>query len=462
MTQHPRPGHAPTKVPGGGEPLDSEAGAGTDTRPVVVLDTCVLLADPDSLFAFDDCDVVLPLTVIEELDGQKSRLDDVGRAARTTVRNLEALRNAANGDLRSAVACGRGSSVRIELNGLRLDQLARHGLDVAKNDNRILAAALGLAQHHQVRFISADVNMRIKAASLGLRAEDWRRGARRDDIAPGWSELHVAKQLIDELYDQHVVALPDDCELLPNEFAVLRADKQSALARRSGNTLVPVSKSRAWGLEPRSKEQVFALNLLMDNEVAAVALSGQAGTGKTILTLAAALEQVFERGASYDRLMILRPVVAVGRQDVGFLPGTLEEKMGPWFEAIVDTMVALGEKVTHEQARRTMDVWVESGRLVMEPVTFLRGRSLQSTFVIVDESQNLEPLSAKTILTRIGVGSKVVFLGDTSQIDNPYTSTDVNALAVTLDRLAGSELFGHVHLTRGERSPLAELASQRM
>jgi|LauGreDrversion4_1035100.scaffolds.fasta_scaffold00404_14 PhoH-like ATPase len=435
---------------------------GVDGRDIVVLDTCVLLADPDALFAFDDCDVVLPLTVIEELDNHKTRLDDVGRAARQSVRHLERLRVEGGGDLRTPVECGHNSSVRIELNGLRVEELEKLGLPITKNDNRILAAALGLSRLAPVRFVSADVNMRLKAASLGLVAEDWRHVQRRVAEKQGWVDAEVDTTMIDSLYADGRVDYDSTLELAENEFVVMHAGNQSGLARRIGDDIVKLPKRRAWGLEPRSKEQAFALNLLMDDDVQAVALTGPAGTGKTIVTLAAALEQTFERYAKYDRLMILRPVIAVGRQDIGFLPGDMQEKIGPWFEAIVDTMVALGEKTTHEQARRTMDLWVEAGRLVMEPVTFLRGRSLQNTFVIVDEAQNLEPLSAKTILTRIGSGSKVVMLGDVEQIDNPYTSQDVNALSTTLTRLTDHPLFGHVHLTRGERSELAELAAERL
>ena len=431
-------------------------------REIVVLDTCVLLADPDAIFAFDDCDVVLPLTVIEELDNHKTRLDDVGRAARQSVRHLERMRIEGGGDLRMPVACGHNSSVRIEINGLRLEELDKLGLPITKNDNRILAAALGLSRLATVRFVSADVNMRIKAASLGLVAEDWRHVQRRVAEKQGWVDSEVEATMIDKLYSDGEVDYDYSIDVAENEFVVLHSGNQSGLARRVGDQLIKLQKRRAWGLESRSKEQAFALNLLMDEKVQAVALTGPAGTGKTMVTLAAALEQTFERHAKYDRLMILRPVIAVGRQDIGFLPGDLQEKIGPWFEAIVDTMVALGENTSHEQARRTMDLWVEAGRLVMEPVTFLRGRSLQNTFVIVDEAQNLEPLTAKTILTRIGSGSKVVMLGDVEQIDNPYTSQDVNALSTTLSRLTDHPLFGHVHLTRGERSELAELAAERL
>jgi len=202
------------------------------------------------------------------------------------------------------------------------------------------------------------------------------------------------------------------------------------------------------------------LVLLLDTAVPIVGQSGPARTGKTIVALAAALEQTFEPSSQiYDRLIILRPVQSVGGQELGFLPGTVEEKLGPWFEAVIDALVALGDRVSYPDARRMVDMWVQQGRMSLDAVTYLRGRSLRRSFVIVDEAQNLEQLTLKTILTRIGEGSKVVFLGDVSQIDNPYVSRDSNALAVLSDRLSGQRLFGHLYLTKGERSQVATLAA---
>jgi len=427
----------------------------------VVIDTSVLLADPDSLAGFPGADVVLPVTVIEELDAAKSRIDDQGAAARRVVRRLEELRVASGGDLRQRVPVGEDSTVRVELNGLRLDVLAEHGLRKDRGDNRILAAALGLlAQGHEVTIVSVDVNLRVKAAALGLHARDWHPVRSRPDTRPGWTELEVPAGLIDEVYLGPAV-LPDGFPAADvNEFLVLRCGSQSVLCRVRDGRLVRVHQGSAWGLEPRSKEQIFALDLLLDRAVPIVGLSGPAGTGKTILALAAGLEQTFEpRSQRYDRLIILRPVQSVGGQDLGFLPGTVEEKLGPWFDAVIDALVALGDRLSYPDARGMVDMWVQQGRMSLDAVTYLRGRSLRRSFIIVDESQNLEQLTLKTILTRVGEGSKVVFLGDTSQIDNPYVSSDSNALAVLTERLAGQGLFGHLTLTRGERSPVATLAS---
>ena len=428
----------------------------------VIIDTSVLLADPDSLDGFPGSDVVLPVTVIEELDTAKSRIDDQGAAARRVVRRLEELRLTSGGDLRRAVPVGDDSSLRVELNGLRLDILAGHGLRTDRGDNRILAAALGLLESGlPVTLVSVDVNLRVKAAALGLVARDWHPARYRVDPRPGWREIEVSASLIDAVY-AGTAALPEglagDAEA--NEFLVLRNGSQSALCRVRSGRLVRVKQSTAWGLVPRSKEQIFALDLLLDTDVPIVGLSGPAGTGKTILALAAGLEQTFEPSTQiFDRLIVLRPVQSVGGQDLGFLPGTVEEKLGPWFDAVIDALVALGDRLSYPDARRMVDMWVQQGRMSLDAVTYLRGRSLRRSFVLVDESQNLEQLTLKTILTRVGEGSKVVFLGDTSQIDNPYVSRDSNALAVLTDRLAGQELFGHLTLTRGERSQVATLAA---
>jgi PhoH-like ATPase len=435
------------------------AGSG---RMQVVIDTSVLLADPESLDGFPGADVVLPVTVIEELDAAKSRIDDQGAAARRVVRRLEELRASSGGDLRRPVPVGNGSSLRVELNGLRLDVISGHGLRTDRGDNRILAAALGLRETEaDVTLVSVDVNLRVKAAALGLVARDWHPVRHRVDPRPGWRELEVPASLIDAVY-QDSAHLPEELAgtIEANEFLVLRNGSQSALCRVRDQRLVRVKQASAWGLEPRSKEQIFALDLLLDESVPVVGLSGPAGTGKTILALAAGLEQTFEpSSAIFDRLIILRPVQSVGGQDLGFLPGTVEEKLGPWFDAVIDALVALGDRLSYPDARRMVDMWVQQGRMSLDAVTYLRGRSLRRSFVLVDESQNLEQLTLKTILTRVGEGSKVVFLGDTSQIDNPYVSRDSNALAVLTDRLAGQELFGHLTLTRGERSPVATLAA---
>lgn len=262
----------------------------------VVLDTCVLLADPLALDAFPGRNVVVPLTVVEELDAHKSRLDDLGRSARQAVRRLEELRCSAGGSLQHPVPLPGGGSMRIELNGLRTDRLREAGLDTSKSDNRILAAALGLREKEEdVEVVSSDVNMRVKASALGLPARDWVPQGLRDSVPDGWRSVEVESDMVDQVYSSGKVKAPPSWELQPNEFVVLRNGSQSALTRHLSGSLARVPRElRAWGLAPRSKEQMFALDLLMDPGVPVVSLSGAAGTGKTVLALAAGLEQVFE------------------------------------------------------------------------------------------------------------------------------------------------------------------------
>jgi PhoH-like ATPase len=451
------------------EPHDSTSATAPPALRIV-LDTSVLISDPGSMFAFPDAEAVIPLIVVEELDQQKSRMDDVGRAAREVIRALEDLRTANNGDIRHAVALPGGGTLRIETNGLLLDEVAAKGLNPTKPDNRILAAALGQQAHGPVTVVSNDAALRIKAAQMGLQAmEHQRRRGRTDDRrAPGWTTVDVSPQLIDELFatpagisvddllalDADAVAPLDD-----NEFVVCRAGRQSALVRLRAATLVPIHRHpEAWGLRARSKEQQFALDLLLDPDIRVVALDGMAGTGKTIMALAAGLEQVMETGR-YDKLSVYRPIVPVGKGELGFLPGGLDEKLDPWMMAVTDALVALTETRSHADARALVEEMTDRDKLSLEAVTYLRGRSLHGTYVVVDEAQNLEPTTLKTILTRVGEGTKVVFTGDTSQIDAPYLSEHNNAVSVLIDAFAGQRCFGHVRLTHCERSEVASLAA---
>jgi PhoH-like ATPase len=444
----------------------SDEGVSSPAKTLVVLDTSALISDPDAVFAFAGSDAVIPLTVVEELDSLKTRRDDVGRSAREVIRTIEDLRTANGGDIRSAVQLPGGGTLRIETNGLHLEQVTAKGLDAAKPDNRILAAALGqVAQHPDatVTVVSNDAALRIKAAQLGLDAREHHRGR----VLPlgqrpaGWRTIEVGSDTIDDLYASDSCDL-DAGDLGPNEYAVLRAGQQSILVRNRDGVVAPITRNHeAWGLRPRAKEQQFALDLLLDPEVRIVALDGYAGTGKTILALAAGLEQVMERPV-YDKVAVYRPVVPVGKSELGFLPGTLAEKLDPWMQAVMDAMVAMTEHRSHRDAMALLDEMTTREKLSMETVTYLRGRSLLGTYVLVDEAQNLEPTTLKTILTRVGEGTKVVFTGDTSQIDAPYLSEHTNAIAALIDGFSGERLFGHIRLTHCERSEVASLAAERL
>ncbi len=438
--------------------------SGVRTR--IVLDTSVLVADPGCLHSFPGCDIVIPLTVVEELDGLKSRPDDVGRAARTALRTIEDLRRRAGGSIHEPVPLGPdGATIHIEVNGIQRDRLVEKGLNPEVPDNRIIGAALGQSLQAPTHIISNDAGLRIKAAHLGLIAEEHQPVGRAANTRPmGWFTLDVDGQLVNELYEHGEVAtarFDAAQELVVNEFAVVKSGSQSALVRCQGEMveLLPAASPEAWGLRARSKEQRFALELLLDPDVSVVALDGRAGTGKTVMAIAAGLEQVVE-SRTYERLAVYRPLVPVGRADVGFLPGGLDEKLDPWMSAIHDAIVALTDQRSSHDARRLIDDLTARGQLSLESVTFLRGRSLHRQFVVVDEAQNLEPTTLKTILTRIGEGTKVVFTGDTSQIDAPYMGESNNALAVLIHAFAEQHCFGHVTLASCERSEVASLAAE--
>jgi PhoH-like ATPase len=434
----------------------------------VVLDTSVLVGDPGCLDGFAGCDVVIPFTVIEELDSLKTRPDDVGRAARTALRTIEEHRVRAGGSLAEPVAIGdpaANGTLQVEINGVQRHILVEHGLDTNVPDNRIIGAALGQAMHAPTRMVSNDAALRIKAAHLGLEAVEHhpagRRAATRD---AGWTTLEAQVDAIDTMYAAGAIDATEAAggtALHENGFAVLRSGSQSALARKVDGELRLIAHAapEAWGLRARSKEQRFALELLLDPDVSVVALDGRAGTGKTLLAIAAGLEQVVEQ-RRYERLAVYRPLVPVGRADVGFLPGGLDEKLDPWMSAIHDAIVALTDQRSARDAHRLVDELVGRNQLSLESVTFLRGRSLHRQIVVVDEAQNLEPTTLKTVLTRVGEGTKVIFTGDTSQIDAPYLGESNNALAVLIQAFRGQSCFGHITLTSCERSTVASLAAE--
>jgi PhoH-like ATPase len=314
-----------------------------------------------------------------------------------------------------------------------------------------------------VTVVSADAAVRLKAATFGLEAIEQEMAVAAPVRQAGWSEHQVPGALIDAVYSGVSSAVPEAVELaasLPvNTFAVLQSGSQSVLVRRRRGGFEQVGTDvEAWGLRPRNKEQRFALAHLLDPSVPVVALDGRAGTGKTLCAVAAGLEQVVEQ-RHYARLCVYRPVIPVGKADLGYLPGALDEKLDPWMAAIADAVSALTERRSPEDARHVIDAIKASGQLVMESVAHLRGRTLHNSFVIVDEAQNLPPDVIKTILTRLGDGSKVVFTGDTSQIDAAFLSEATNGLSVLVSVFTGNDVFGHVRLTKGERSRVAELAA---
>jgi PhoH-like ATPase len=427
-----------------------------------VLDTCVLLADPQSPLRFDEHDVVLPLVVIEELDRKKTRLDEVGANARAAIRLIEELGASRNGGMREPVALPGGGTLRIELNGITSARLPA-ALDPQTPDHRILATCLNLVEKTSAVLVTKDAALRIKGAQLGVAVQDYRADTVPvEQLHSGLVEHVTEGEVIDRLFDEGKIEL-DGIEAEVNQFLVLKAGaSRSALARviQSDPTVIVErvpTHVRAFGVEPKNVRQTVALHQLLDPDIPAVSVMGMAGTGKTFLALAAALEQVLEQGR-YRRVSVYRPLVAVGRQEVGFLPGDLGEKLAPWMAAVHDNLYALFSDAGVEGARNAIEELIDRGELEMAAVTYLRGRSITGEFVIIDEAQNLELPTLKVILTRMSRDSKVVFCGDLSQVDNPYISP-FGGMAALIERFKGSPLFGHVTLERSVRSPLAELAA---
>ena len=432
------------------------------TRKTYVLDTCVLLADPLSILRFDEHDVVIPLVVVEELDRQKTRPDEVGANARRAIRGLEKLGASEPGGLNLPTTLDSGGTLRIELNGTQSDRLPKV-LDPATADHRILATCLNLVDSGlRTVLVTKDASLRIKGAQMRIEVEDYRADTVPvDESYSGVAELDVDAGTIDQLYSEGKAVITDS-ELLVNQYVILKAaGSQSAVGRVidtvGGATVVRIPGSRhAFGIESKNVRQAFALDLLMDPDVTAVSMMGVAGTGKTFLALAAALEQTIEAGR-FRRISVYRPLVAVGRQEVGFLPGDLDEKLAPWMAAVHDNLYALfsGDPMS---AKGAIDELLDRNVIEMAAVTYLRGRSITDELVIIDEAQNLEYPTLKVILTRIASGSKVVFCGDLSQVDNPYISP-FGGLAALIEKLKGQSLFGHITLEKSVRSPLAELAA---
>jgi PhoH-like ATPase len=438
-----------------------------------VVDTNVLLHDPQAIFKFEDNDVVIPIFVIEEIDAFKRELSERGRSARTVSRYLDQFREE-GGTLSTGVPLPGGGILRVALPRGALDLRAK---DSRSQDSAILQVALDLKNSDQTKptvFVTLDTNLRIRADALGLRAENFDSGrVVRDGGYTGTAELDVAGELVDQLHQPNAaVAPPDPKNLLPNQCVLLRdaaAPNHTALVRFDGRDgkLKPlrVPREGIWGIRPRNKEQTFALDLLLDDEIKLVTLIGRAGTGKTLLAIAAGLRRTVDDNI-YARMLVSRPVFPLGK-DIGYLPGDVEEKLNPWMKPIYDNLELIfnvgpagmhGATPRPRGARGYEDLF-QRGVLEVEPLVYIRGRSLPNQFLIVDEAQNLTPHEVKTVITRCGENTKIVLTGDPEQIDNPYVDAESNGLACVAERFKEHARAGHITLMRGERSELAELAA---
>ena len=434
-----------------------------------VLDTNVLLHDPRSIFGFGDNDVVIPIYVIEEIDNFKRDLSSLGRNARQVSRQLDEFR--AQGKLREGVSMGpeRGS-IRVLMAERKLSP--NHAAEGHTVDDKILAVALDLLEREKATptvFVTKDTNLRIRADALGLHAVDYdvEGLSDLDELWRGIHEVDVDAEAVNEFYASGALACPAGAEPPPpNAFVVLRdrtnpqhsaVGKYSA-ARQAFVQLIKTPKEGVWGIRPRNKEQSFALDLLLNDEVRLVTIVGKAGTGKTLLAIAAGLQKTME-DVVYQKLLVSRPIFPLGR-DIGYLPGSVEEKLNPWMQPIFDNVEYLMNLSRSEKkAGRGYHELLDLGILEIEPLTYIRGRSIPNQFIIVDEAQNLTPHEVKTIITRVGDGTKIVLTGDPYQIDNPYVDQTNNGLIHVVNRFRSERLAGHITMSKGERSPLAELAA---
>jgi len=458
-----------------------------------VLDTNVLLHNPDALFVFQENHLVIPYPVIEELDAMKRREDDVGRNARAAIRHLDRIRR--EGMLTKGVDLSLlGAGSRGATGTLSIDTEDRERPPVIhddKPDNRIIAVAWHLHKDgKRAVFVSKDLAARIKSDALGIRTEDFEnQKVDADRLYTGFVELETARELIDELYRDRMLAVEKLEEALtvrrkgeapfvrtvsPNQFVVLKDtedEAHSGLGRRLADTdhVIPVSpqKKPTFGILARNVQQTMALDLLLDDEIKLVTLLGSAGTGKTLLAIAAGMAKVFGE-ERYEKLLVARPIMPMGR-DIGYLPGDKDEKLGAWMQPIFDNLNYLlssrgspNQQPESKSTEQRIDKLVADGRLVLEPLTYIRGRSIPHQFMIVDEAQNLSPHEVKTIVSRVGEGTKLVLTGDIGQIDNPYLDQSSNGLSYSVERMRGVGLVGHITLQRSERSDLASLAASRL
>lgn len=430
-----------------------------------VLDTNVLLHDPQAIFRFEDNDVVLPLTVIEEIDRFKKEQSETGRNARQISRIIDGFRK--QGKLVDGVRLEGGGLFKVAIFRDETMRLLPSELRDEKADNRILAVANELVDGSDstIILITKDINLRIKADTINLYAEDYESDkVSLDDLYSGTSELQVSHDQVDQFYEKGELELIGDyvanqgVTLIdaanPSHSAIGRYDALQQKVR----PLLRAPKEGIWGIHPRNREQQFAFDLLLNDDIRVVSLVGKAGTGKTLLAIAAGLLKTADESV-YSRLLVSRPVFPMGR-DLGFLPGDIEEKLAPWMQPIFDNVELLLSSVEDGGKRkRGYRELIDLGLMEIEPLTYIRGRSIPNQYLIVDEAQNLTPHEIKTIITRAGEGTKIVLTGDPYQIDNPYVDASSNGLTYAVERLKNQDISGHMTLTKGERSPLAELAA---
>jgi len=433
-------------------------------KKLFVLDTNVILHDFNCIYHFQENDIVIPIVALEELDHFKKGNEMINYHAREFARELDKIAgdNLFNGGIKLGKEHGK---LRIET-GKPFSKEMLESFAEKSPDHRILAIANYLHKNNPERpviLISKDINLRMKAKSLGLTAQDYLSDKVQDiDILKKETEIisNIDDSNIQQMYDKHEGLSAKELKIKPfaNQYFIIKGNKSSALGRydRASETIKRIEKLKTYGIEPRNSEQTFSLDALLRPEIQLVSLTGKAGTGKTLLALAAALQQE----ANFQQILLARPIVALSNRDLGFLPGDVNEKIGPYMQPLFDNLSVIKNKFkSASKEYQHIEEMQRTDRLVITPLAYIRGRSLSNVFFIVDEAQNLSPHEIKTIITRAGEGSKFVFTGDIQQIDHPYLDMKSNGLSYLSDKMHGQEIFAHINLVKGERSYLAELAS---
>lgn len=433
-------------------------------KKVFVIDTNVILHDFNCLYKFQENDIVLPIVVLEELDHLKKGDNQINFHAREFTRELDKL----SGDnlFNGGITLGKGLGKLSIETGKPYSEKLKESFPEPTPDHRILAIAEDVKtkkKTHEVILVSKDINLRMKAKSLGILAQDY-----KNDQIQDLEKIHkdietvenIDDQLISKFYEKHEGIPVDEFNLnpLPHQYFILRGQKSSALAHYDPikKVLQRVEKHRTYGIDPRNAEQTFSLDALTNSDIQLIALTGKAGTGKTLLALAAALHQENK----FNQILLARPIVPLANRDIGFLPGDVNEKIGPYMQPLFDNLSVIKNQFKAQSKEYLhIEEMQKSEKLVISPLAYIRGRSLSNVFFIVDEAQNLTPHEVKTIITRAGEGTKMIFTGDIHQIDSPYLDLKSNGLSYLADRMKGQDIFAHVNLIKGERSYLAELAS---
>jgi len=432
---------------------------------IYVIDTNVLLDDPEAVFDYQDNEVIIPLAVLEELDDQKHKTSDIGYNARETSRILDGLSE--KGKLNKGIKLENGGCLKILIDKKEL-RLPPH-LSATKIDNRILSTAIKLKEDNEdkkVIMVSNDINLRLIANAFDIETKDHKgNGINGEELYDGFTEIKTKGEIIDEFYSKNQLN-PDKIDgefdkLFIHQMVQLSTydkSQKSALGRFDGENIVPLTfdKKSPMGIVPLNREQKFAIELLLNDDIKVVTVSGKAGTGKTLLALASGLQKVIN-DKKYDRVLIARPVVPMGK-DIGFLPGSVEEKLEPWMQPILDNLNLIIH--SNKGSYLSIDQLIENDFIQIEALTYIRGRSIPNQYIIIDEAQNLSKHEVKTILTRVGKNSKIILTGDPFQIDNPYLNKVNNGLSHVANHFYKVEIAGHIMLLKGERSEIAKIASE--